>query len=59
MTDREKRPEKSATGNNAPKRGNDRAESQHPDLGERADPDSEQSTTARPRGHTEEPDRTL
>ena len=59
MTDREKRPDKSATGSNPASRGDDRAEPQHPDLGERADPESEKSTTARPRGHTEEPDRTL
>jgi hypothetical protein len=58
MTDREKRPDRSA-GSNAPKRTDDRAEPHHPDLGQRADPDSEQSTPARPRGHTEEPDRTL
>ena len=58
MTDREKRPDKSATGSNA-SRGDDRTQPQHPDLGERADPDSEKSTAARPRGHTEEPDRTL
>lgn len=58
MPDREKRPDKSATGSKPPTRNEDR-QPQHPDLGERADPDSEQSTPARPRGHTEEPDRTL
>jgi hypothetical protein len=57
MTDREKSPDKRATGSK-PATG-DGAEPQHPDLGERADPDSEKSTTARPRGHTEEPGRTL
>jgi hypothetical protein len=59
MTEREKRPDKSATGRTPATRGNQAAEPRHPDLGERADPDSEKSTTARPRGHTEEPDRTL
>ena len=59
MTDREKRPDKSAMGSNPATRGDQAAEPQHPDLGERADPDSEKSTPARPRGHTEEPGRTL
>ena len=59
MTDREKRPDKSATGSNARTGSDDRDVPPHPDLGQRADPDSEQSTPARPRGHTEEPDRTL
>jgi len=59
MTDREKSQNKNAAGRDGPTRGDDRSEPQHPDLGERADPDSEQSTPARPRGHTEEPDRTL
>ena len=59
MTDRDERSDKSPSGNKAEKRGDDREEPQHPDLGERADPDGEKSTTARPRGHTEEPDRTL
>jgi hypothetical protein len=58
MTDRDKRPDKSAAGTNPPAT-DDRTQPQHPDLGERADPDAEKSTTARPRGHTEEPDRTL
>lgn len=60
MPDREKRPDKGATGSSkTPAGGEDSAQPQHPDLGQRADPDSEQSTPARPRGHTEEPDRTL
>jgi hypothetical protein len=59
MTDRDKRPDKNATGTNPPTRSDNRSEPQHPDLGQRADPDSEQSTTSRPRGHTEAPDRTL
>ncbi len=59
MPDRERKPDKNASGGNAANRGDDRNQPQHPDLGERPDPDSEQSTNARPRGHTEEPDRTL
>ena len=59
MPDREKRSDKSATGSKPSARTDDGAQPQHPDLGEQADPDSDQSTTARPRGHTEEPDRTL
>ena len=60
MPDRDKQPDKSAPGSSkTPSGGEDRAQPQHPDIGERADPDSDQSTTARPRGHTEEPDRTL
>ena len=58
MTDRDKRPDKSAAGSNPPA-NDDRNQPRHPDLGERADPDAEKSTTARPRGHTEEPERTL
>jgi hypothetical protein len=59
MTDRDERSDKSPSGSKTAKRGDNRQEPQHPDLGERADPDAEKSTTARPRGHTEEPDRTL
>ena len=60
MTDREKRPDKRATGSPAPKRTEERADPhEHPDLGEQADPESQRNTTARPRGHTEDPDRTL
>jgi len=59
MTDRDKRPDKSATSGTPSPRGDETTAPQHPDLGERADPDAEKSTTARPRGHTEQPDRTL
>ena len=59
MTNRDKQPDKGATGSNPATRGDAGSEPQHPDLGERADPDSEKATTARPRGHTEEPGRTL
>ena len=59
MSDPEKRPDERATGTQ-PKPGNDRIDPhEHPDLGEAANPDSQQNTTARPRGHTEDPDRTL
>ena len=59
MTDRNERSDKSPSGNKATTSGDNREQPQHPDLGERADPDAEKSTTARPRGHTEEPGRTL
>ena len=59
MPDRESRPEKSATEKAARPRGDDRGEPPHPDLGQQPDPDSQESTIARPRGHTEDPDRTL
>ena len=59
MRDPAKRPDKRATNDDARPRGDDRTAPPAPDLGERSDPDSEESTTARPRGHTEDPDRTL
>ena len=59
MPDRETRPEKNASGRSNPPRGEDRNVPPDPDLGEQNDPDSQKSTTSRPRGHTEEPDRTL
>jgi len=59
MTDRNERSDKSPSSSKAGTSGGSREEPQHPDLGERADPDAEKSTTARPRGHTEEPGRTL
>ena len=40
----------------------DRNENQNPpadDLAKNSDPDSQRATTSRPRGHTEEADRTL
>jgi hypothetical protein len=59
MPDRDERPDKSATGKKAPTHGDERAVPQDPDLAQQPDPESQESTTARPRGHTEEPDRTL
>jgi hypothetical protein len=59
MPDRETRPEKGDTNSAARPRGDDRSAPPAPDLGERSDPESQESTTARPRGHTEDPDRTL
>ncbi len=35
------------------------SETERDDLARNPDPDSESSTASRPRGHTEEPDRTL
>ena len=59
MTDRNEHSDKRPNGTKAAPRADNQEQPQHPDLGERADPDSEKSTTARPRGHTEEPGRTL
>jgi hypothetical protein len=59
MSDRETRPDKTATSSPAQPRGDDRSAPEPPDVAEPLDPDSEQSTASRPRGHTEEPDRTL
>src|SRR5690349_4701096 len=59
MTDREKQTDKQATGGKGSAGADSRSQPQHPDLGERPDPDSQKPTDARPRGHTEEPDRTL
>jgi hypothetical protein len=59
MTDRETRSDEKATDTAARPRDDNRAAPPKPDLGERSDPDSQQSTNARPRGHTEDPDRTL
>jgi hypothetical protein len=58
MPDRETQPDKNATGSKDTTGGDDRPVPQDPNL-ERRDPDSQQPTDARPRGHTEEPDRTL
>ena len=59
MADRNTTPDKSAGGNSAPTRGTDRNVPQDPDVGQENDPESQKSTASRPRGHTEEPDRTL
>jgi hypothetical protein len=59
MTDRNERSDKSSSGKKATTRAENQEQPQHPDLGERAEPEAEKSTTARPRGHTEEPGRTL
>lgn len=59
MPDRDTRPDKSASGKTARPRGADRQTSTDSDAASQPDPDSEQSTTARPRGHTEDPDKTL
>jgi len=59
MPDRETRPDKNASGSSTPKRNDDRNVPPDPDVGQENDPDSEKSSASRPRGHTEEPDRTL
>jgi hypothetical protein len=59
MPDRKARPDKRTAGKPNPKRADQPSPHDHPDLGQQANPESQESTTARPRGHTEEPDRTL
>ena len=59
MPDRDPKSDKRAPGGPTTPRTDDQNASQDPDLGRQADPDSQKSTTSRPRGHTEEPDRTL
>jgi hypothetical protein len=57
MPDRETSTDK--TGSSTSQRPNDRAVPQDPDVGQQNDPDSQKSGASRPRGQTEEPDRTL
>lgn len=59
MPDRETSPDKNATGAPAPQRGDNRSVPPDPEVTPQNDPDAEKSTASRPRGHTEEPDRTL
>jgi hypothetical protein len=59
MPDRETSPDKNAASSSAPKRSDDRQVSSDDDTGEANSPDSPKSTASRPRGQTEEPDRTL
>ena len=59
MPDREKRPDKHASGSPRPPRADDRNVPPDPDVEQENDPDSQKSSASRPRGHTEEPDRTL
>ena len=59
MADRDRDKDTNASGGSAPRRGDDRTVPPDPDLGQQNDPESQKSTTSRPRGHTEEPDRTL
>jgi hypothetical protein len=59
MPDRKARPDQSAPAKKTWTRDDERSSHDHPDLGEQKDPDSQESTEARPHGHTEDPDRTL
>ena len=59
MPDRKARPDKSAPLKKTWTRDEQLSPHDHADLGEQANPESQESTPARPRGHTEEPDRTL
>ena len=57
MPDRETS-DKNAASKPSP-RSDDRHVPQDPDVGEQSNPDAQKSTTSRPRGNTEDPDRTL
>jgi hypothetical protein len=59
MPERETPDKNAAAGGAMPPRTDDRTVAQDPDVGQQPDPDSQQSGPSRPRGHTEEPDRTL
>jgi hypothetical protein len=59
MPDRDAKPDDNPSGSAAPKRADDRAVPPDPVVGQQNDPDSQKSTASRPRGHTEEADRTL
>ena len=59
MPDREKDADPNAAGSSAPKRAADRSVPPDPDVGEANSADAPKSTASRPRGQTEEPDRTL
>jgi len=57
MPDREST-DKNAASNPSP-RTDDRRVPQDPDVDQKTDSDAQKSTTSRPRGNTEDPDRTL
>jgi hypothetical protein len=59
MPDRDTKPDDNASSSGAPNRADDRAVPPDPDVGQQNDPASQKSTASRPRGHTEEADRTL
>lgn len=59
MADRETKPDRNTSSRSTPQRGDDRAVPPDPDVDQQNDPNAEKSTASRPRGHTEEADRTL
>ena len=59
MPDRETKSDENTSSSSTPRRGDDRAVPQDPDVEQQNDPDSQKSSASRPRGQTEEPDRTL
>ena len=59
MPDREKKPDENTSSSSTPQRGDERHVPPDPDVGKENDPASQKSSASRPRGHTEEPDRTL
>jgi hypothetical protein len=59
MPERETKPDENSSSSSTPQRRDDRGVPQDPDVGQQSDPDSQKSGASRPRGQTEEPDRTL
>jgi hypothetical protein len=59
MADRDTKQDNNASSGSAPQRGDDRTVPPDPDVGQQNDPNAEKSTASRPRGQTEEADRTL
>lgn len=59
MADRNQRTPRPGAKPATPSTRGDEADSSRDDLERNPDPESNRSTASRPRGHTEEPDRTL
>jgi hypothetical protein len=59
MADQNTTPDKNPANDSASAPGADRNVPQDPDVGQQKDPESQKSSASRPRGHTEDPDRTL
>ena len=59
MPDRDAKSNANPSSSAAPQRDDDRAVPPDPDVGQQNDPGSQKSTASRPRGQTEEADRTL
>ena len=59
MPDREKSPDKIASSSSTPPHTDDRNVPPDPGVGQENDPGAQKSGASRPRGQTEDPDRTL